>query len=368
MSIDWSLIGQPVDIGAHFREGYEHGQQERRQREAQGALAALVRDPTNVEAQNALASFDTGYATQLIGQRGEAAHKQQIGRILTNPDLNASRQEAREMGDVDLLKQIDGLEANHKKQLSDMYKAAAPIAYQALKLPYEQRKAYIESVRPELSASGWTDELLNNFDPTDEGLTAVVHSNMTVEQAMGRDKVDYKEVGPGARLVPFDSTGRPMTSDAGGSRTAGMTTPGMQTTPGFGAGHPAVPDGSGVFNPKLPSGATVTSGYRTPEHNRDVGGVRNSYHTRKDANGNPMAFDIVPPQGMSMEQLHAEAMRLNPGLDVINEGDHVHLEPKPGGASRPGLAEVRRHAQEAIAAGADPVAVKARAAEMGVTL
>lgn len=211
MSIDWSLIGQPVDIGARFQAGYDRGQQARKERQIDGALAALVQDPSNVEAQNALAGLDRGYASNLIEQREQAAHKQQIGRILTNPDFNAARGQAREMGDVDLLKQIDGLEAGRKKQLADMYKAAAPVAYQALKLPYEQRRQYIESVRPELTANGWSDDQINQFDPTDEGLTALVHSNMTLEQAMGRDEIKWHQAGEQPSFAT-DATGRPIGS------------------------------------------------------------------------------------------------------------------------------------------------------------
>jgi len=56
--------------------------------------------------------------------------------------------------------------------------------------------------------------------------------------------------------------------------------------------------------------------------------VANSYHTRRGVNGEPLAVDSVPPRGMSMAAYHAQLKRLNPGLDVINEGDHVHVEPK----------------------------------------
>jgi len=56
--------------------------------------------------------------------------------------------------------------------------------------------------------------------------------------------------------------------------------------------------------------------------------VANSFHTRKDAQGHPLARDSVPPPGMSMGQYAALLRRLNPQLDVINEGDHVHLEPR----------------------------------------
>lgn len=75
-------------------------------------------------------------------------------------------------------------------------------------------------------------------------------------------------------------------------------------------------------------GERVTSTYRDPAHNRRVGGVANSYHTRRDAAGNPLARDSVPPPGMSMVAYWRELKRLNPDYEVINEGDHVHMEPR----------------------------------------
>ncbi|RYG90146.1 MAG: hypothetical protein EON59_00575 [Alphaproteobacteria bacterium] len=75
-------------------------------------------------------------------------------------------------------------------------------------------------------------------------------------------------------------------------------------------------------------GERVTSTYRTPAHNAQVGGVQNSYHTRKGADGKPLARDSVPPPGMSMAAYAAQLRRQNPHLEVINEGDHVHLEPR----------------------------------------
>jgi hypothetical protein len=92
----------------------------------------------------------------------------------------------------------------------------------------------------------------------------------------------------------------------------------------------------GTFSYNAVPGARESSGYRTPEHNRRVGGVANSFHTIRDANGNPMASDQVPPPGMSMGAFYTEMRRRNPHLDVINEGDHVHLEPR-GQSSAQGL-------------------------------
>lgn len=70
---------------------------------------------------------------------------------------------------------------------------------------------------------------------------------------------------------------------------------------------------------KIP-GARFTSGRRTVEGNRLVGGVPNSAHLRGDAG------DYVPANGQSMAQLEAELRRQFPGAKIINEGDHVHVE------------------------------------------
>lgn len=71
-------------------------------------------------------------------------------------------------------------------------------------------------------------------------------------------------------------------------------------------------------------GATVTSWDRNAGHNKNVGGVGNSYHLTGQA------FDSVPPKGTSMSQWQAELKKRAPGWDVINEGDHVHVEPPQG--------------------------------------
>lgn len=75
-------------------------------------------------------------------------------------------------------------------------------------------------------------------------------------------------------------------------------------------------------------GEQVTSGYRSPTHNKRVGGVANSFHTRRDGQGRPLARDSVPPRGMSMAEYARRLQALNPNMQVINEGDHVHMEPR----------------------------------------
>ena len=69
-------------------------------------------------------------------------------------------------------------------------------------------------------------------------------------------------------------------------------------------------------------GERVTSTRRSAERNKAVGGVTNSYHL------SGRARDSVPPPGMGMTEYAALLRRRNPHLDVINEGDHVHIEPR----------------------------------------
>jgi hypothetical protein len=78
----------------------------------------------------------------------------------------------------------------------------------------------------------------------------------------------------------------------------------------------------------LVPGVTFTSGRRSKEDNARVGGAKNSYHL------SGQAWDVTPPPGMSMAQLHDRLK--NSGLsfvEVINEGDHVHVAWKAPTAS-----------------------------------
>ncbi len=76
------------------------------------------------------------------------------------------------------------------------------------------------------------------------------------------------------------------------------------------------------FAPQGIPGERITSTLRSPARNAAVGGVTKSFHLTGQAR------DSVPPRGMSMAAYAAQLRRMNPDMDVINEGDHVHLEPK----------------------------------------
>jgi hypothetical protein len=77
-------------------------------------------------------------------------------------------------------------------------------------------------------------------------------------------------------------------------------------------------------------GTQVSSLFRTPEHNAEVGGVANSQHMRGTAG------DFVVPQA-EQAQFIAKARAL--GYEVIPEGDHVHVELPPGRKAASAFAE-----------------------------
>lgn len=64
----------------------------------------------------------------------------------------------------------------------------------------------------------------------------------------------------------------------------------------------------------------VTSTYRSPEHNRRVGGVANSYHLRG------RAIDIARRPGVTHSQIAAAYRNAGYSLaESLDEGDHTHI-------------------------------------------
>jgi hypothetical protein len=107
----------------------------------------------------------------------------------------------------------------------------------------------------------------------------------------------------------------------------------------------AIPYGGSLPGPAAPSGAGLqagghwqqlrsqfpglqeTSGYRDPQHNAEVGGVPNSYHTQLDDEGNSRAYDFV---GSAADMQAAAAWaKQNGATEVLihnaGSGQHLHI-------------------------------------------
>lgn len=70
---------------------------------------------------------------------------------------------------------------------------------------------------------------------------------------------------------------------------------------------------------KVFPGATMNSGWRSPEHNREVGGVANSTHLG-DTPG-VQGYDLDAQPGMTVEQAAAAIEQQNPGVRVVEARD-----------------------------------------------
>jgi hypothetical protein len=97
-----------------------------------------------------------------------------------------------------------------------------------------------------------------------------------------------------------------------------------------GASWASIRGGSGSLNSAAGIGSRwgrVTSTYRTPQHNRRVGGVRNSWHIRG------RAIDIARKPGVTHSQIAAAFRSAGYQLiESLDEGDHSHFAFAFGGS------------------------------------
>ncbi len=402
MSIDWSLLGPPVDVGAHFQAGLERGRAVRKRSEQESALAAYGSNPNDPAAQSALFAIDPDMAYKLTQQRtaqtelalksrqAEAAAR--AGALYAGGDSRGAINTALAGGDPDTAKQFMALDKASQDMVAQKYKAAGPVLYRAQQMPYEQRKAFIASAAPSLLGQGWTAQEIEGFDPSDQALQGLVTSVMTVEQLTDRQKIDYQVIPEGGELRGFDYLGRPM---GGGEQAAPVTLSGApQAAVGSAltaAGLPApvvagflgnfdVEGGYGGAKGDGGSAAGIAQwrGERQTNFERVIGKPVSQAAPEEQARF--VLWEMQNPEAAGMTVLQRDAIMAatTPGeaaelIDKFYErssGKHrsrrMAAAERAAGGANPDT--VRQQAQAAIAKGADPAAVRARAAEMGVSI
>jgi hypothetical protein len=370
MAINWALLGEPVDVQGAVNRGFQTGRALRRQSIEDSAAATLAMNPSDPDALSRLASVDPekawAYQDHADKVKARAFREAVLGAgppsafgapvapapgafgmsapaveppmtAAPTPPPAASAVPSLNTGALaqyfaldpdgakDVASFVQGLDKTQRETMAAKYKAAGPVLVRAQQLPYAQRRGLIEAAKPALLGQGWTEQEIGAFDPTDQNLNGLATAAMTVEQVVDANKITWHQRGE-APSFATDSMGHLIDPQAvlDGTVSGSPAAPSSVAPPA-----PAAAAGPATaFHFSRVPGDSETSGFRTREHNRAVGGVANSFHTVRDAAGNPMASDRVPPRGMSMVDFHAELTRLNPHLDVINEGDHVHLEPK----------------------------------------
>lgn len=307
VSINWGLLGPPSNAGNAFTQGLEQGREVRRQREVQSALSAYAQNPGDERAFSALATAAPQMAIGISERRAAAQGEVQQRNVLADVTTRAAS------GDATAMQTLAGLDPATWRQLNTQQQAkatqgvemAGQLARRVASMPPDQQAAGWDQAIDGLVAAGFDtfSQYRGQFSP--QALDRVLAQAGELGDVMG---IRYQAVPEGGYLQGFDSFGRPI----------GET----QGEPPAPAPSPTTPAPQGEFQVAGLNGDRVTSRQRSPDRNRAVGGVANSFHLTGQAE------DRVPPPGMSMAAYHAELVRMNPDKDVINEGDHIHIEPR----------------------------------------
>lgn len=89
-----------------------------------------------------------------------------------------------------------------RQRVAAAAKTLSPVYEQMSKMPYEQRKAYLQSIAPQLQAHGIPAEMIASYDPTDQALQADIMLSGQIER-------ELMPVAPGT-VVLDKRTGQPV--------------------------------------------------------------------------------------------------------------------------------------------------------------
>jgi len=195
MPINWNLF-TPVDTGAMWRQGWERGQAKGKERRLSSALAAFGANPSDPQAQSALASLSPEFAMKLGANRWELQQKEaERARLATmfggGGDPAQAAEQAYRAGYPEIGAKFESIATIQQKRADVKGKGMAQYAYAAKKLPYEQRKAFLQSQAANLATSGWTPEEIDAIDPTDTELGGRINQALSVEEQQSRDRVTW---------------------------------------------------------------------------------------------------------------------------------------------------------------------------------
>lgn len=296
--------------------------------------------------------FAGGMGQQVPGQPGAqtggGVNRQALGQLARiNPKMAWEVQ-----------KHFDSLGDDQRKREGEKWKAAGPVLARLKTIPAEQRQAFLQSAMPMLQGAGWTPEEVMGVDLSDQSIDALASAAMTVEQVISANKPQTFNVAPGGSVWERAPGGNPrlLIAPNDGTKPTGAPVGGGPSTPR----PPAKPfdlKGASMLGGQF---GTVTSTVRSPERNRRVGGVPNSYHLKG------RAIDIARKPGVTHAQI--EKAYRDAGYSVvesIDEGDHSHI----AFAGSPTASDKRRIIAEAAAAikkGVPREVVQQRLRQLGV--
>lgn len=176
-----------------------------------------------------------------------------VGTQAAAGNLAGARSTALAGGDFDVLQHLDKLEQTQRETLQRRVDTAAPLAFEAAKLPYGQRKEFIAAQTPRLLANGWTPEELAKFDPTDQALGSIVASSQSI-----KDILDRQDKAADRTLRAQEAEATREFSRGNAYISAGLIPPGTSGSPGApttpGAGGPITGRTQFGWTPRMSAG------------------------------------------------------------------------------------------------------------------
>lgn len=230
IAIDWSLLGRPADIGGAALRGYNQGR-------ASSAMRSLARDPYNRDALGALYEVDPSTAATMekVGQdrltfqnkqdvlRRENAARGMVPDVLAGVGIGGGVRSGsgsalpttgadgeitvtapvkhKTIADVyaldpelagRLATQIGSMQDQQRKQLQFEAEALGAAAFAARQVSYDKRRSVIDSHREGLKRAGFTDGEIDEFDPSDDALSAAITQSLGIKDALGQQLAERR--------------------------------------------------------------------------------------------------------------------------------------------------------------------------------
>lgn len=238
MTIDWRLGLIPDDIGTSVAQAFQTGRAMAKQNALEGAYKSFADDP--VAGAKAVAAIDPiqGFQLQAAAnaQQDRANSIEASSHLAQNDQAGALAAAGKLPADQMLAVQqhLATLSEAQRKLESDHAEVLAGIGHGLLARPYEERKSIIAHMAPALAARGFKPEEIAGFDPTDENITALQNSAMTLKDILAREDAANKPVAfaEGSQVYRTgDLTGQPAVPASAGATVIGDGAPAPAAAP-----------------------------------------------------------------------------------------------------------------------------------------
>ena len=125
-----------------------------------------------------------------ITQEAQAKARQEALGAAAGGDLAGARKQALQAGDLDLAKQISAMTKEQQDAARQQAEQLAAIGYALKGKPYEERKAILQQIAPEMSQQGYDPQQIAGFDPTDQNIDAAVAQSMSLKEMIDQANTD----------------------------------------------------------------------------------------------------------------------------------------------------------------------------------